>query len=1074
MIPYSLQFSGIRDYKPVKITFGGEGEHVLISGPNGAGKSTITFVMGAVLYSAKVDIEGLRSANLRPGQIWNAEILLTFHNIGSSRVDAAPYIAFQLLIKQQPSSVIQRLFKVYTGDSPEELKEIATYRSGDQNQRNLSMYRDDLQYKYKIHPDMFYLIWYQKEVNQFATMSPEERFRRFSEMYHIEEIQKEWEISVENLKELEAELQQTKTNVKYMESQMTIAHDAYKRFQINEKNLHTNGKNHVLFTRSIKAKLEMEQNEFEQDMKKKEQQLQGLQEKAQVIVHQIAELKERKKQKEQQSHQYDLEIRQLKNQEISFYNQQKRLKDEIEYLQEKLESTQELRKRLRYSEEDTKKYLEENSRKMSTLEVELERYREQIRENTKKIEELQYKKVDEEYKLKGIIEQEDEYKNILAIYVSSYHVEESLEKNKQAYKTLAKTIPHEEEKCKQLKNEITMLQQNKVMSVRQQEAIQQLKKQGIQAYTLRDFIELEDNATLKDEKALDPIKYTIFYHARSCKPVNDLYHVSLLTIIPTKYIDHLSVWKLKIRDHLSEEQMIMATKVLFWIGQFFEKSPKLENQILIDRRGLRGAQERDTFILSKRAVENRLIELQNRFTKYEEQLQQDYLAISEYEKKITDLQNVIKDVKKAEAFTLELDKKKEYQKLIDNLQLDIIQTNQANEHLQDEMIEIQRQQAISLQRQQLLQEQLDIYQQIGALKDEQQKLLQLEKEEIQLNRKIKEIDQTKREKQLQYQNLQDLIASLSRNIGRLANDKENNEQAIQDRRKKSVEISEKLQTIKAEITQNEIILKDLQQIIPQLYEAAMKEEVVKEVSMSALLSQNERAKIAFETARNADVDPHAEENYNTRKAEYDKKRADAFKMEELLEQHKIVVTENEQKLETTINVHVLALHKRFQHYMEQFNFESEISWERFEDKRGRVIFKLYVKAHKNGHGSRLEDVSVKARNGKHGKGMSGGEESLSSLLFALTLLQHLDTTPGYIILDEFDSALDEIRKEKVFELYASELNRKLIILSPKAHDNDYYAKYSKVFIVQHDPSRVESTIKGIQIKHQKEAVSMNG
>jgi hypothetical protein len=160
--------------------------------------------------------------------------------------------------------------------------------------------------------------------------------------------------------------------------------------------------------------------------------------------------------------------------------------------------------------------------------------------------------------------------------------------------------------------------------------------------------------------------------------------------------------------------------------------------------------------------------------------------------------------------------------------------------------------------------------------------------------------------------------------------------------------------------------------------------------------------------------------------------------------------------------------------MEQFNFESEISWERFEDKRGRVIFKLYVKAHKNGHGSRLEDVSVKARNGKHGKGMSGGEESLSSLLFALTLLQHLDTTPGYIILDEFDSALDEIRKEKVFELYASELNRKLIILSPKAHDNDYYAKYSKVFIVQHDPSRVESTIKGIQIKHQKEAVSMNG
>ncbi|MGG2016480.1 hypothetical protein AB1280_13420 [Bacillus sp. S10(2024)] len=38
--------------------------------------------------------------------------------------------------------------------------------------------------------------------------------------------------------------------------------------------------------------------------------------------------------------------------------------------------------------------------------------------------------------------------------------------------------------------------------------------------------------------------------------------------------------------------------------------------------------------------------------------------------------------------------------------------------------------------------------------------------------------------------------------------------------------------------------------------------------------------------------------------------------------------------------------------------------------------------------------------GKVGSGVSGGEESLSSLLFSLALLQTIEASPGYIILDE--------------------------------------------------------------------------
>ncbi|MDF2859328.1 MAG: hypothetical protein K0Q87_5179 [Neobacillus sp.] len=158
---------------------------------------------------------------------------------------------------------------------------------------------------------------------------------------------------------------------------------------------------------------------------------------------------------------------------------------------------------------------------------------------------------------------------------------------------------------------------------------------------------------------------------------------------------------------------------------------------------------------------------------------------------------------------------------------------------------------------------------------------------------------------------------------------------------------------------------------------------------------------------------------------------------------------------------VLELQHRFKTYMSHFQFEGEISWESYEDRRLRTHFKLFIKARKEGHRGAMEDVSIKARGGKVGKGVSGGEESLSSLLFALALLQNLQTTPGFIVLDEFDSALDEGRKVKVFDLYASELKRKLIILTPKSHEGTYLDRFPKAFVVQHDPTVPKSRVVGI-------------
>lgn len=123
MIPWRLTFSGVRDYTPTLVDLSGIDQHVLITGPNGAGKSTITFCMGAVLYSSKVDIEGLKSRNLSTEQTWRARISFLFKNDGWMKIDAPAFIEFTLFISQDPGQPLKR-----SSPSPRGIKSISGMR----------------------------------------------------------------------------------------------------------------------------------------------------------------------------------------------------------------------------------------------------------------------------------------------------------------------------------------------------------------------------------------------------------------------------------------------------------------------------------------------------------------------------------------------------------------------------------------------------------------------------------------------------------------------------------------------------------------------------------------------------------------------------------------------------------------------------------------------------------------------------------------------------------------------------------------------------------------------------------
>ena len=121
MIPYRLQFSGIRDFLPTSMDLGGDG-HIIITGPNRSGKSTLSFCMGAVLNSSKVEIEGLKSRNLPPDQVWKAHVSLLFKNEGMMKIDEPTVIQFTIFIVQDPGQPIKKEFIVQKGENIDQWK----------------------------------------------------------------------------------------------------------------------------------------------------------------------------------------------------------------------------------------------------------------------------------------------------------------------------------------------------------------------------------------------------------------------------------------------------------------------------------------------------------------------------------------------------------------------------------------------------------------------------------------------------------------------------------------------------------------------------------------------------------------------------------------------------------------------------------------------------------------------------------------------------------------------------------------------------------------------------------------
>ncbi|MFC0474985.1 chromosome segregation protein SMC [Robertmurraya beringensis] len=1063
MIPWRMSLSGIRDYRPEQIDLSGSDQHIMITGPNGSGKSTITYCMGAVLYSSKVDVEGLKSRNLLPEQTWKAQISLVFKNDGQIKIDAATFIQFSLRMVQEPGQPIKKEFTISTGEEIDQWENTIKFTSGDR-QFNFSAYKRDLLHKYKIEPDAYYLIWYQQEVNQFAVMSPEERFRIFSEMYGINQTQCDWEESIEKLKDTSETLRSAKVNLENKRLELQIKKSHLERFRDNQERLLGGA------TKYIEALLQLEVALRKEDKR--------LEEIIEELSFTIEEAKGEISHKQEEKQQLADQCKQLLHEKELLLDKQNEVEKLLKVQKAEIDDGKQLIGQLEAELEDLIKRKHLITRTEIEVQVQLSQLGKEIENNRQRLDEVNIQYQQQEQSRDGshaeiaklehqlTIDQKlyVEHSNRLAEYKNSHEVsmtisklEEKIVSFKNEHFTLVNDI-------QELIVEKKSLQENRDLSKRQSESLAYLRTQNIKAYPLRELVELDEKAQLRDESLFNAIKYTIFFQGKRIIPPNDLYHVPLMETVPDHSVSTLPNLRLKIKEGIKEEDIPHAIKALWWVGQFFKEGAiKIQNGILHDSMGIRGPQEKGRYILSNKALATRKLEVENLLNVKESRKLELEESINSYTNRSQELNRIIQLVREAEAFMATDYERKSRIKRLEDEKRRLAEIRILLEKIDKEKTDL-RVLLIQLEdKKKVLREEEAFYEELGKMKGKYDYLLTLKTKLTSLKDDYEQQKMILEGLESNLENTEGNIKKLQRKIVQLADDIElsNREfnRVVNQQNSKKEEKDTNAHQLVGYI--NEIT--EIQKIVPNIYSDIVSRPLLSQaLSISSLKNDRENGKIMFDSARREpDIDPAAPENYEAVKQEFERLDNEYKRTNILLEQDRERAEQLKDKLETTINMRVTEIRRRFQTYMGHFQFEGEVDWLSSEDKKGRTNFKLFIKARKEGHRGTLEDVSTKARGGKVGKGVSGGEESLSSLLFALALLQNLSFKPGFIVLDEFDSALDENRKLKVFDLYVQELRRKLIILTPKSHEEHYLKRFSKALVVQHDPTIPSSKIVGI-------------
>lgn len=1073
MYPIKMKVSGIRDFLPREMDLGQDYDHVLIGGKNGSGKSTLVYAMSYSLVSARVDIDGLRSKNLRRDtDPWRAYVSILFRNpTGESQCDAPEYVELAVEIKSVAGrESIKSTYTLNGGDLPDKLIRLKKFPS---NEDARTYYKR----VFNIDADGYFMFWHQGAIARFANMADQERFKQVAEMFGLDQIQQEWIEAQRQMTQAEDEFSSARH---YASVQQRKLQELETRRNILEQRNNYRKDALVKLTAYFLELADLARNEW----KTAKAEWANLTNQYETAEYELTELEAKLQESEENLSDAKLKQETLKLNRDAVILSIKRRQDDLAALQAERNS-------LNFKIADIRERMQGIRRSKNDLLIEKGRLQSVIDKAEAGI--IEYKQEQDELIQKGreltgkVAILEENFKKLDESIADLIQLDENLQEEV--------TLVNQISKCKEeydilfrqqqnlmgdigklTKEQERLSKQKTLLLLEQEELLNTYRQNGIEAIAFGELFEAKEDAEREAiETIFNPLKHTVFVSRILKKlPLNKAFYVvpvednvKLLSdsdesespifnylqmvpqvrdTLPYEFLMRIKLWLKQIVLDVGEQPSQPNGKLSLWQGSLWDsfgaRGP-VEPGDAIGIRALENARKNISDLLARAEEDlsnttNQLVDAKTRFDQSTEDLNQRRYVNSELPVKFYEFERIEQQLPKIR------NEEEEAIRSQKNIGDEILAKRQEKENAEGLLKQVNGEIAVHEEYEQQFE---DI-----------NKVVELEK-------RIDEITPVIEQEEINRDDLTDQIDDIGRDIPGLTNVRDTlkaerngkDEQLNQLESKRSsakertLDLQDQAEQWERELEQlhleYETIINGLKMTSQWLVPSVPAKEKENKETMERRI-RDAKGDLQNVTARV--VDEKAKENYDVFLAEFESAKQQMLESELRFENLKKEEEQRRDRFNKAVYMRWERTNQLFSKYMQHLGMVGYIrSIPPDENERNpQYKWELHVATQVGHKPEKVEPESTK----RVGKGISGGERAATSLIFALALLSDIENKPPFYVLDEFDSALDEERKHQLFDMYKSVLDRKLIIVSPKIHGDQYLNRFGKFHCVVANPS----------------------
>lgn len=1088
MYPIELSSFGWRNVEPGRMTLGGPLDAVMITGPNGIGKSTIVYASALALGGRNVDYQALRNDAHPPNETWRAGCFWLFHNPielapdGKGtlpRANADEFVQAGIEIVMQPKRPAALTWYIKEGPRAEELRITQRFSSRTE-------YVDTLRQRFRIDPDRYFQFWFQGRITSFADQINVEKANAVFEAFGLNTVRDTWREAREKCLIAWRDMQDAETEYNRCKRDLDVARTQYNRWLDKKEQLTQSVPLFWASSTAYRNRLEVEIHQCNADLAELDEEESGLRSRAAALENDVDQARVEVKAQEEARDRAAGTADGSREKAGELQPQLEQAEWEREELTGLLAEVEKKRQTVR----ERLTLLDEQERALATEEELRERRDVWKREKGAVRHELDGVKADLVLRRHQHSEAEQEVDRLRAADIRlppRSELDRRLAKEDSALQSLRYELQALRDRERGMQESLKKLKQSRVSLHPMQEAAMH---QQPNAWAIGELVEVRPEQSADEvERRLGALKHSILCPGPITGAAAPVYHLALDTVPDVPRLASASAASLvTLAETLPPDFPPGGGATLMaWLNRVALAGNEaaaltlvdqgyiaiLPDGTLVDRYGRRGPLSQDQAI--------GLAALQQQRDRLERELRSLNRMIADRAEEQAGLEGVVQEAK------LDLDQRNEVDAKLPGLVkrvAELADQIEAGAFRQEELTE--RESTLEKDGDGLTREEMVVGQALKQIAAE----LQIHEELARQASRLEELDQKKTKCILLRAQFDELIRAADRaeSEAREAEtearrwseilielEKERRDvltlaEGVESRRRKPrSRVSDLNQQLNHHAAERNQVWEWHADLIGAASSQTRADLV--ELDEATLYEQVKRALSDIRLARSIEVDDDADIRFFAMEERFRKNEEDLLKAKTLYGE----LRKDENKYRVEFRNTVAELHRNinryFSTYLSRVGLTGEIvlkvpahmeedGWlDQPQQLKGEYEWEIRVA--REGQNPRSVQAKTWRLHEKQGEGPSGGERGMVSLLHALAMLSHIKDRPPFYLFDEFDSALDERNKRIIFDLFQEVLNRKIIVITPKANAADYLDRFRLIWALMHEKGTGTTRLKQI-------------